>query len=251
MYKSFILFLPLSKRNIKIDVYAPKYNKKKIYDSIYMLDGQNAFKDKYATFSRSLRATKAIKKIKKDIIAIAIYSNIDVDRTDEYSPFIIDNISKWKNNNIEACNSFCQDLINTIIPFIENTYNINKNPENRYIYGSSLAAITAIYLGFKYNSFNYIGAFSIASFLYKNSFINFINNNLNQNKKVFLYVGLKEESDDICNSKMYIDSSNELYNILNTNNIVSTLMTDEAGIHNESYWEIYFYEYLKFIYKEK
>lgn len=258
MYKSYNLFLPISKRNIKIDICIPRFNKHIKFDTLYMLDGQNAFKDRYATFGRSLRAGKTFKRIKKNlnknILGVAIYNSEPVvNRIDEYSPFIIDNIEndEWIKNDIKICESFCEDFINTIIPFIENNFNVNKNANNRFIYGSSLAAVTVLYLGFKYNVFNYIGAFSTASFLYKDSFINFLDNSNKLDKNVFLYVGENESSDNICDSKMYLDTSINLYNYFNDNKVNTTLITDKDGIHNEKYWDKYLFNYLKFIYKVK
>lgn len=258
MYKSYNLFLPISKRNIKIDVWIPRFNKNKKFDTLYMLDGQNAFKDKYAAFGRSLRAGKTLRKIKKElyknVLGVAIYNGEPhINRINEYSPFLIDNINntEWDNNDITICMNFCEDFINTIIPFIESNFNVNKNANNRFIYGSSLAAVTALYLGFKYDMFNYIGAFSTASFLYINSFMEFLNNSNKIDKNVFLYVGENESSDDICDAKMYLDTSINLYNYFKKNKVNTTLITDKDGIHNEKYWDKYLFDYLMFIYKVK
>lgn len=256
MYKSYNLFLPISKRNIKIDIYIPRFNKNKTFDTLYMLDGQNAFKDKFATFGRSLRAGKTFKRVKKElnknILGVAIYnSEPDVNRINEYSPFIIDNIenNEWEKNDITICQSFCEDFINTIIPFIENKFNVNKNPNNRFIYGSSLAAVTVLYLGLKYNMFNYIGAFSTASFLYKDSFNDFLDSSNKIDKNVFLYVGENEASDNICDSKMYLDTSINLYKYFKDNKVNTILITDKNGIHNEAYWDKYLFDFISFIYK--
>ena len=92
MQKSYKIFCPNLNKYLVLDIYIKSYNKKEAYDTIYILDGQNAFKDKKATFKRSLRFTKYIDFFKKtrniNICAIAIKSyNDDIERTNEYLPF--------------------------------------------------------------------------------------------------------------------------------------------------------------------
>ena len=43
------LFLPRSKKEVKLEISLPRfYDKNTKFDSIYFLDGQNAFKDSHA-----------------------------------------------------------------------------------------------------------------------------------------------------------------------------------------------------------
>ncbi len=53
------LFLPKSKKEVKIEISLPRnVEEHATFDSVYFLDGQNAFKDSHAAYNRSLRATK-------------------------------------------------------------------------------------------------------------------------------------------------------------------------------------------------
>lgn len=255
MIEYFKLYLPKSHREVKIDVSVPRYDKSIKFDCLYMLDGQNAFKDSRASFGRSLRATKAFgftsKEMGKRILGIGIHnSGSDLGRINEYTPFKIDNpaYEEWKNQDIEICKNFCDDFINTIIPFIEKKYNTYKSSDHRFIYGSSLAAITAIYLGVRYNKFNYIGAFSTASFLFQNEFYQFLDNNDLNKKNIFLYVGKFESSDDLYDKNLYFNSSYKLYNYLKEKKIRTRLIIDSKGEHNEETWGRHIIDFINFIY---
>ncbi len=250
------LYLPKSKKEVKIEISLPRKLNGILFDTLYLLDGQNAFADSRSAFGRSIRATKhlafAAKEMNKRIIGVAIHnSGSDMGRVNEYSPFKINKslLDEWKDNDVSICNNFCDDLIETIIPFIESKYNVSKNPENRFIYGSSLAATTAIYLGFKYpNSFNYIGAFSTATFLYHDEFFKFLNDNINLDKKIFLYYGKNEISDTMEKSGLYEKEGLDLYKFFKDNNIKTRLIISANGEHNEENWDRAFLDFINFIY---
>ena len=256
MNEYYNLYLPKSKREVKIEISLPRNTDGVLFDTLYLLDGQNAFLDSHSAFGRSIRATKhlsfASKMMNKRILGVAIHnSGSDMGRVNEYSPFKVKNtnIKSWQENDVNVCHNFCDDLINTLIPFIESKYNVKKNPENRFIYGSSLAATTAIYLAFKYpNSFNYVGAFSTATFLFEDDFFKFLNNNINTNKKVFLYYGKEEMSDSMFSYGLYEEQAITLYKLFKDNNIRTRLIISAKGIHNEENWDNNFLDFINFIY---
>jgi predicted alpha/beta superfamily hydrolase len=255
MNEFYKLYLPKTQREVKIEVSIPKYRTHISFDTLYFLDGQNAFSDARASFGRSIRATKhlnfAAKEMGKRIIGVAIHNaDSEMGRINEYSPFKIDFFTdKWRNNEVMKCFNFCDDLVNTIIPFIESKYDVRPNPENRYIYGSSLAAVTAIYTAFKYpNSFNYVGAFSTASFLFEEALFKFLNKNINTNKKVFLYYGKNEISDQMTLTGLYEDAAHKLYSFFKENNIKTRVVVSTSGEHNEENWDRNFLDFINFIY---
>ena len=193
MTESFQLYLPKSKREVEIDISLPKVKDNIIFDTLYFLDGQNSFSDEKASFGRSIRATKVLNKtakyLNKRILGVAIHnSKSDLGRVNEYTPFYLENPeSKYQTHDIKNCHNFCDDLVNTIIPFIESKYNTYKSAEHRFIYGSSLAATTALYIAFKYkDSFDYIGSFSTASFLFEAEFTKFLIDKVFKNPVVWV-----------------------------------------------------------------
>lgn len=244
MIEHYKLYLPKSKREIKIDVSRPKVMTGLTFDTFYFLDGQNAFKDSTAAFGRSIRAAKTLGRFAKEfnerILGIAIYnSGTDKGRIDEYSPFEIKNAlyDSWLGNNVKVCKNLADDIVHTIIPFIDKKYPTKKTKESRMIYGSSLSAIMALYLGFNYNVFSTVASFSTASFLFEDELKKFILKKKKDAPKVFLYVGKQEISDSMKTPGLYYDCTMKLYNLFRDNNINTKLIVSISGTHNEACWE--------------
>lgn len=246
------IFLPKSKKEVKIEISVPRYyHQNTKFDTLYLLDGQNAFKDANASFNRAIRATKYLgymaSQTNQKIIGVAIHNaESEMGRINEYTPFKITNPAEenWIEHDINQCHNFCYDLINTIIPYIEHKY---PTTHNRYIYGSSLAAITAIYLGYKYDVFKAIGAFSCASFLCS-EFNDFIIKNLKKDVKLFLYVGKREVSDGSYDQKLYYNTALETYHLVKKYTDNARLVISESGTHDEATWERQLLDFLSYIY---
>ncbi|MCR5350478.1 MAG: hypothetical protein K6E20_05780 [Acholeplasmatales bacterium] len=258
MVEYFTIHFPKSDRDVRIEVSRPRVLDGITFDTLYLLDGQNAFRDTHAAFGRSIRATKALafaaKEMNKRIIGIAIHNmGSEKGRVSEYTPFHIENeeSKRFESENLEVCYNYCFDFVNTLIPYIEKKYPVYKDPSHRFIYGSSLAAITALYISFTYkDTFNYIGSFSTASFLFENAFYDFLNKNIDNTKKIFLYVGKKEKSDSMYIEDTYYKSALNLYNYLKDNNYKLRFVVDPNGYHNEESWDKHLLEYINFIYSE-
>lgn len=256
MIDRYKLYLPKSKREVTIEVSGPRNEKNILFDTFYLLDGQNAFRDSEAAFGRSLRATKYLNYIAREckhrILGVAVYnSGSDLGRVNEYSPFKIDNvmIDSWKKNNPKICERYCDDFINTIIPFIEGKYNVVKDSSHRFIYGSSLAATTILYMGFKYEeAFGYLGAFSTATFLFHKEFMKFLKEYNDPKKNVFLYYGKKEISDSEKSKGLYAKEAKELYNFFKKQGNNIRVVVSASSIHNEECWENALLDFLSFCY---
>lgn len=254
------LYLPNTKREVKLEVSVPRYYQKSNtkFDTLYLLDGQNAFKDSNAAFNRSIRASRYLGHVaatmKKRIIGVAIHNaGSDIGRINEYTPYKIVNMAEasWDKQDVSYYEKFCLDVINTIIPYIDKKYPTNKNPENRFIYGSSLAGLTAIHMTYKYpNVFGAIGAFSTASFLCPIQLHEFLEENINPKVRLFLYVGRKETSDGSYNEELYFNSSYELYKIAKNKNAKVRLLISDSGTHCEACWERQLMDFLSFIYND-
>lgn len=256
MIEYYKLYLPKSRREVKIEISVPRYRNNITFDTLYLLDGQNAFKDSHAAFGRSIRAARALgfaaKEMNQRILGVAIHnSGSDLGRINEYTPFPIDNPADeaWLAHDVRYCFDFCDDFISTIIPFIESKYKTYKNKDHRFIYGSSLAAVTAIYLGLRYpDTFSYIGAFSTASFLFEDKFFAFLDSAFIKDKNIFLYVGKHELSDELYDPSVYLNASLKIYHFLKKRNVRTRLVIDPEGSHNEATWERHILDFLNFIY---
>lgn len=248
MLKSYKIFCPNLNKFITLEIYIKKHKKGQINDALYILDGQNAFKDKDATFKRSLRFTKYVDLFKDtrniNICAIAIKSyEDDIERTNEYLPYKFEINTKWnKNQNLSISKAFTNDFINTIIPFINAIFNINDS----YIFGASLGALYASFIANNYTIFKGCGLFSICPFLCEKAFYKDLSINKRQKLKTFIYVGKNEESDSLFDKDLYLNSALKLYDFLNNDN--TRLLIDENGVHNEESWEKHIIDFLSFIY---
>lgn len=252
------LYLPTLKKEVKIEVSIPRdYPKLNTsFDTLYLLDGQNAFKDSHASFHRSIRASKYMgmiaSSIHKRIIGVAIYNaGSDMGRINEYTPFKITNAAEkeWEKQDPKICNAFCKDLVNVIIPYIDKIYPTIPTQEHRFIYGSSLAAITALYLSYQFpHTFGTAGLFSPASFLCPKTIESFIKKNIDTKVRIFLYVGKKEVSDGSYDETLYYNSCLELFNLLTKLNASTRLVVSENGTHCEASWEKHLLDFFSFIY---
>ena len=251
MTETMTLYLPTVKREIIIELSIPKDTTQK-WDTLYFLDGQNAFTDQHATYKRSIRAAKYLNYISKEtnrpILGIGLYNALsDLGRISEYSPFKLTNLAypSWKKQDLNWFQSFCKDFVSLIIPTIEARFNTSSH---RFIYGSSLAALTAIYLGYRYNLFEGVGAFSTASFLCAKELEDFIRKEFKPTVKLFIYVGKNEVSDDLYDSAIYYQSAKRLYELVSKLGGKPRLVVSQKGTHCEASWEKQLPEFLSFLY---
>lgn len=261
MIEYFNLYLPKTKREVKIEVSIPR-NYQRLntkFDTMYLLDGQNAFKDSHAAFNRSIRASKHMGFVAgatgKRIIGIAVYNaGNEMGRINEYTPFKITNAAEaeWTvKQDLSVCNKFCEDFIEVIIPYIDNKYPTIKDAAHRYIYGSSLAGLTAIYLAYNYpNTFGAIGAYSTASFLCPTEFYQFVEKRIDPRIKLFLYVGRRETSDGSYDETLYFDASKSLYDIATKHFARVRMVVSDSGTHCEACWDKNLIDFFSFIYSD-
>lgn len=258
MIEKMNLYCPNLRRKLKISVSIPKnYKQSDVeFDALYMLDGQNIFKDSDAAFGRSLRMGKYLaimaRKYNKRICCIAIHnSESDLGRINEYTPFPIEMKAseEWDSHDLSISKAYTKDFISTIIPYINSRYPIKKNPQNNFIMGSSLGALYAIYIANTYPKyFSGVGLFSPATFLCKTALRSHLTKNLNKNLRSFIYVGLEETSDDCFDKSLYFDEAKMLYSQLKENNCKTRLSISSSGTHDEETWEKHIMEFLSFMY---
>lgn len=260
MIEYYKLYLPKSRKEIKLEISIPRdYDNNTRFDTLYLLDGQNAFKDSHATYHRSIRATKYMGYMAavtgNRMIGVAVYNaGSEMGRINEYTPFPIKQAAdeQWHHHNVKICHAFCDDFIHVIIPYIDQKYPTVQKEDHRFIYGSSLAAITAIYLGYQYpKTFGGIGAFSTACFLCPEEIKKFLNKKIDPSVKLFLYVGRKEISDNSFDATLYYASSLSLYHYCNKHGANVRLVVSENGTHCEACWEKQLLDFFSFLYSDQ
>ncbi|MCQ2771897.1 MAG: hypothetical protein MJ238_01280 [Bacilli bacterium] len=258
MLQKFELFLPRSKRKVRITVSIPRnYNNSGIvYDSLYMLDGQNIFKNHEAAFGRSLHMGRYLgvmaNNFDKHICGIAISNaGSDLGRINEYMPWKLEALAEkhWEEQDLEVCKSYTYDLLHTVIPYIQERFPVSKDKDHTYIMGSSLGALYACYLGNAYpQSFGAVGSFSNCPFLAPIAFQNFMESHLNPELRNFHYVGMRESSDGMFDENAYFNETKKLHEYLKSQGVKSKLVVDVNGVHNEETWEKHVLDFLSFVY---
>lgn len=257
MIKKISLYCKTLKRKLELAISIPAdYKTSQIkYDALFMLDGENIFKDSEASFGRSLRMGKFLasmaNKFDKRICCIGIYNaGSEMGRINEYTPFKIEGVSsdEWKKQDTNVCRAFTKDLVDVVIPYIKEEFNIS---DTSFIMGSSLGALYVCYLTNSYPGlFKGCGLFSCASFLCANALTKHLEKNRDKDLRNFIYVGLNEKSDEIFDSKIYYNEAKRLYDIFKDNDIKVRLSVDASGIHNEATWEKHIMEFLSFMYSD-
>lgn len=160
------------------------------YEVIYMLDGQNLFDRKTAQYHMEWCMDEIVKdKMQTEGIRPRIIVGLDCgdDRIPEYLPLIVSNEELQKQKCKESYEkrqaNFKEDfdlfkakgditfdyLINDVMPFVEENYNVRTDREGRTFGGSSMGGLMAVYAYEHYYDIfkNYI-AFSIAFPILKN-----------------------------------------------------------------------------------
>lgn len=255
------LFCPTLKRKVHLQVSLPKdYRTSGLeYDSLYCLDGQNIFKDSYASFGRSMHLGYYLSimgnKFNHRIILIAMdNAGSDLGRLNEYCPFKVrKNASEeWKKQDTRIFRAFEKDLLETIIPFIQKKFPVSHDPSRTSIFGSSLGGITSAYMMNSHpDVFGAAGEFSTASFICGNALYRYFDEgHINPNGKNFIYVGLKESSDGSFDETLYFNEAKKLHSYYKNHGLKSHLCVDVYGYHNEETWEKHILEFLSYLYDE-
>lgn len=255
------LYVPYYDEDRRIRVLLPKdYHKEEWanYPVLYMHDGQNIFysKESFSGYSWKIIPTIKTHKELPKVIIVGI-DNARDNRLNEYAPWMTDVGSTPETASVGGDGMAYGDwVVNTVKPFIDQTYRTKADCQNTLLAGSSMGAIITAYMGSAYpDIFGNLGVFSLASWFSERDFLRFCDNHpLNPDNKAYIQVGTKEgdEVDEQFAPNMnqaYIDCSLHYYESLiksglSLDNIQLHIMANE--IHHEKYWADHFIEFLQF-----
>ncbi len=110
-------------------------------------------------------------------------------------------------------------VVQDVIPFVEKNYNIGGSAEMRGVGGSSMAGMTSIYIGTKYNEFfSKFGFMSPALWCFKSEFKSYLPtvNNFKKDDRIYMDIGRKESSDPLYTRfpEEYLEGADYIYSIL-------------------------------------
>ncbi len=114
------------------------------YPVMYMFDGHNVFFDADATYGKSWGMGKYMHKAKKQMIIVAVECNHKGNgRLQEYSPITFDSEGLGKIPG--RGRTYMQWLVETLKPYIDETYRTLPDRCNTYLCGSSMGGLMALY----------------------------------------------------------------------------------------------------------
>lgn len=246
----------------KIYVYTPKgYNYKngKDYSVIYLFDGQNGFdiiqKDYKCSAKESWCANKLADENKIIIVGIDNGEGFMVrDKELTMGSFgKLTNFSEGGNFQDGRLDDLGGFIIETLMPFIKEKYNVSGLKENNILMGASSGGLASFYLGLKYaDLFGKIFTLSPAICLfYKKDWVSFLSglDLKNNNQSIVIYCG--KNTDDQLEQTLYLGKSPEICGAKDLkqllldngkNDGIKEFFIDGA-YHNEFYWKTAIFEF--------
>jgi len=254
--------LPFQKEDRRIRVLLPKSYKdsEDKYPVVYMHDGQNAFfeDESFSGQSWGVIETTKFHQHLPDMIFVAI-DNGGLNRANEYSAWEIEE----KAEELDYMQGgqaweFGEFLIESVKPFIDETYRTKMDKAHTAMMGSSLGGNITAFMGVEYSAkIGKLGVFSLANWITGNAFNEYIQTEeLDPTQKVYIQVGtLEGDSTDrkLMKGNMrqaYINGTLEYYIQLleggvPLENIDINIFADET--HTEYFWAKHLPKCLEFL----
>ncbi len=221
------------------------------YSVIYMTDGHNLF-DPNATSTGSWAVAESIEAMmaQSDHKAIIVgIENMDGWRDDELTPDIGETLSAdYQDGHGDY---FCEFVISTVMPYVEENYNIYTDREHTAMCGSSSGGIESFYIAMQHpERFGTVGALSPAFSIFDTPVWQDYLSEKDFSAgypRIYLYCG---KGDDL--EKMLYPGFDSMPDTLvsaagyPTENIRSC--DEEKAVHNELYWRILFPDFLRFMF---
>ncbi|MBR2933587.1 MAG: hypothetical protein IKC33_04670 [Clostridia bacterium] len=270
------LDLSLANGEKKIYVYLPPaFDKSRAekYKVIYIFDGQNAFEmqsDVYkcsAPNSWGLDKALAERKDYCDCVVVGIFNGEGEvvrdtqltmsQRFGRLTQMGSREYGHFENGQLESLGDF---MLETLMPFVWDNFNVSKNREDVTILGASSGGLASLYLGLRDSGvYGHIGAFSPASGLfYKDDWQRFLKDIMPNydTQKIYIYCG--KNTDDFLEQMLYDAPDEQMLTASKIKGVLTCAGIDEkcvfesfldGGIHNEIYWERALKGFLDFITK--
>lgn len=242
----------------------PDYNSAEVgFPVIYMHDGQNLFDHKDAAYGMIWSVPKALsdlyKVTGKSFIVVGIDNAGGFERLDEYSPWVNKTLKEQMPSMGEARDfggqgaAYGKDLIECILPFINERYKTDVSSDKTAIIGSSMGGLMSLYLGATYpDIFGLIGAFSTAAWFARDQ-VEACLVTIRRDQRVYLDIGDCESSDEKIKAfpDIYVEGTKALYEVLIHQGMPEKqvkLIIEEGGVHNELAWARRFPKAIEWLY---
>ncbi|MBQ1507552.1 MAG: alpha/beta hydrolase [Ruminococcus sp.] len=223
------------------------------YSVIYLLDGDRDLSNEdyeEGTWGVPESVTSAMKQSDFKAIAVGIATR-ESTRYRELVPDLGDPAQEVADEyDIRYGGDFCDFIVNTVAPTIEEKYNVYTDPAHNSITGSSLGGLESFYIGIEHpEKFGTIGAMSPSFWMYEESTWEKYLKQKDFSKDapfVYLYAG-----DDIKDNGIYTKQMNKLLDELDYPEDKKAIDLYEKGDHRSKYWRYIFPEFLEVMHTQK
>lgn len=235
-------------------VYLPRsYDKdSRQYPVLYMHDGQNLFDDKLAYQHRGWRIMDLYAEYPDipEVIIVGIESDGRT-RSNQLIPYPF----YFQNNNKAfggLADQYLTFIINTVKPYIDDTYRTYKNRKNTAIMGSSFGGVCSLYAILKYSNV-FARAACISSAFHFAFFEPLKQDAANVNKadvkKLYMDIGTME-TDDANKNALYMKRNQEMADVLKSHLDDNQFLYQEieGAIHHEKAWEKRFPDVMRYLF---
>lgn len=245
MFTSFRFPMKELKRDRKITVYLPDdyYESDRDYPVLYIQDGQNAFFDRLSYCGISWGFLDYVEDYQMDIIMVAIPCNgAGFKRMDEYGPWPICEELSYQETQIEGeiiggeGEAYVEWMAYELKPYIDRRFRTIK--DDTAIVGSSMGGVISAYASLKYPEiFNKCAALSTAFWFYMDEFEELIeSHDYTCLKRFYFDLGEFEGCGSEVIDEWYIESNNDIYQLLKDRVENLEYRYFEGACHNEQEW---------------
>ena len=220
------------------------------YSVIYMTDGQNVF-DRSSTSTGSWGAAESALAMAENggekCIIVGI-ENADSWRDNELTPDIGEVLSEdYEDGHGEY---FADFVVDTVMPYINENYNVYTDREHTHVSGSSSGGIESFYIAMAHpDKFASVGALSPAFLLFSDdTWVDWLSQQDYSENAPFIYLYCGNSSADSLEQALYtgtVSMPDNLKKIGYPEDKIVTKLYDD-GVHNEMYWRAIFPDYLQY-----
>lgn len=221
--------MPQLNRKRRIWIYLPKNYEQHVerrYPVIYMQDGQNIF-DEATAFSGEWGVDEYLNSLpdEKQCIIVAV-DNGGNERMQEYNPYPNKQFGKGEGK------AYAAFLAETLKPFVDEHYRTLTDPEFTTVCGSSMGGLISFYTAIRYpDIFGRAGVFSPSFWIAPEIYTTTKKTLPQLGKSGFYFYGGEKEGD-----RLDFQLENMKTVLEGNPGIVSQVVMDPEGMHQEQYW---------------
>ena len=244
---------PYQERNKGIEIWTPAdYDPKspEKYSVIYMTDAQNLYHPN-ATSTGSwavAESAEAMMSQSDNKVIIVGIENMDGWRDDELTPNLgAPTDESYADGHGEY---FCDFVVNTVMPYIEENYNVYTDREHTAVCGSSSGGIESFYIAMEHpEKFGTVGALSPAFDLFDNDTWKAYLETKDFSAgypRIYLYCGRGDDLEKV----LYAGFESMPDNLASIAYPAENITCDayETAVHSELYWRIVFPDFLRYLF---